>query len=381
MKIDGSDASDKGKALEPQKQNFKSLINSEQIISRFREVMGEKTMSYLASVYNAWQRSPELKKCDDMSILSAAMQAATYDLPIDSNLGFAAIVPYNTKIKNKVMKNGKEVIEETWVSLAQFQIMYKGFIQLALRSGQYKTMNVSPIYEDELESYDIITGDVVINPVEDGFRANEVQEKICGYAAYFRLLNGFERLEYWSISRLKAHGKRFSKSFAKGYGLWVSDPHSMYAKTILKSTLSKWGILSITMQNAMTTDQAVVRDFNKPIDNTNITYIDKAIDPISGNAEIDPTIIASSAADAEAETSAEIVSAEMESIETDNAETVADDTQTEETNGATETKPVTEKTVADKPAKPKKDSKVFPKDEADYLEDMFEKEQAAKNRG
>jgi recombination protein RecT len=268
MKTDGSDVNEKKKSIERSPvQSLKEMMNSEYVKKRFMEVMGEKSAAFFASVLNAAQKSPDLAKCDPQSVLSSAMVAATLDLPIDSNLGFSAIVPYNTKRKDK---DGKEY----WVSLAQFQIMYKGFIQLALRSGQYKTINVSPIYEDEFESYDIITGDIQIHPVDDGFRAQENEEKIVGYAAFFRLLNGYERIEYWSLKKLQAHGKWYSKSYEKPNSLWQKNPHAMYAKTVLKNTLSKWGILSISMQSAIMADQAVIREFDKPIDDENIRYID-----------------------------------------------------------------------------------------------------------
>jgi recombination protein RecT len=268
MKTDGSDQNEKLNNLERSPiQSFKEIMNSEYVKKRFMEVMGEKSTAFLASILNAVQKNPELAKCDTQTILSSAMVAATLDLPIDSNLGFSAIVPYNTKRKDK---NGKEY----WVALAQFQIMYKGFIQLALRSGQYKTINVAPVYEDEFESYDIITGDIIIHPVEGGYRYQEIEEKIIGYAAFFRLLNGYERIEYWSVKKLEAHGKKYSKSFDNKNGLWKKNPHAMYAKTVLKNTLSKWGILSVSMQNAIAADQAVIKAFDKTIDGDNIRYID-----------------------------------------------------------------------------------------------------------
>jgi len=269
MKTDGSDMNEKGKSLERSPvQNLKDLLNSDHVKNHFIKIIGEKAPAFIASVLNATQKNPDLVKCDNNSILSSAVVAATLDLPIDSNLGFAAIVPYKTKVFDKIKK------EEREVSIAQFQIMYKGFIQLALRSGQYKTINVSPIFEDEFESYDIITGDVIIHPVSGGYREQENLEKIVGYAAFFRLTNGFERTEYWSLSRLKAHGERFSKSYKNANGIWKKHPHAMYAKTVLKNTISKWGILSVTMQNAISVDQSALKDWKKPIDNENINYID-----------------------------------------------------------------------------------------------------------
>jgi recombination protein RecT len=267
MQTDGSDRNEKRNVERSPLKSLKELMNSDYVKRRFLEVMGEKSAAFIASILNAAQKNPGLAKCEPQSVLSAAMVAATLDLPIDSNLGFSAIVPYNTKMKDV---NGRDY----WVSLAQFQIMYKGFIQLALRSGQYKTINVGPIYADEFESYDIITGDILIHPVAGGFREQENQEKIIGYVAFFRLLNGYERLEYWPLKKIEAHGQRYSKSYNNENGLWKKDPHAMYAKTVLKNTLSKWGIMSVTMQGAITADQAVIKEFDKPASGDNVNYID-----------------------------------------------------------------------------------------------------------
>ncbi|MCL2556895.1 MAG: recombinase RecT [Treponema sp.] len=263
MKTDGRDAAAKGRPADrPLAPGLKDTLNSDYVRARFAEVLGAKAPAFIASILSATQRNPELAKCDQTSILASAMMAATLDLPIDSNLGFAALVPYRTK-------SG-----EAWVSVAQFQIMYKGFIQLALRTGQYKTINVTPVYEDEIDSYDIITGDLKVRPVVGGHRDAEREEKIVGYAAFFRLLNGFERTDYWPIGKIKSHGERFSKTYSNSNGLWKKDPHAMYSKTVLKNVLSKWGILSVEMRSAVAIDQAVLRDFRKPIDAENVDYVD-----------------------------------------------------------------------------------------------------------
>lgn len=366
MKTDGSDKDTKGKSLEHSPvQGLKELLNSDYVKNRFLEVMGEKASAFLASVLNAIQKNPELAKCDQGSLLSSAMVAATLDLPIDSNLGFAAIVPYNTKMFDKATK------KEYWVTLAQFQIMYKGYIQLALRSGQYKTINVSPIYEDEFESYDIITGDIVIHPVKGGFREQENFEKIIGYAAFFRLINGFERIEYWPLSRIIAHGKRFSKSFDKPNGLWKKDPHAMYAKTVLKNTLSKWGILSVTMQSAIVADQAVLKDFSKPIESDNVNYIDNTIEntafPMEGVAAADtPT-------EAEQETSATVPA------ETDNSDK---EPETPEAKPSTAAAPQAAAGAGVSPTKPGKsgNSSLFsPQEEKDMEQHQQEQRGSAPN--
>jgi recombination protein RecT len=241
------------------------MLNSDSVKNRFMEIMGEKAPAFITSILSAVHKNALLARCEPQSIIASALVAATLDLPVDSNLGFAAIIPYG--------------------GVAQFQIMYKGFIQLALRSGQYKNINVGPIYEDEFESYDIITGDVHIRQVEDGFRDNDMQDKIIGYAAFFRLLNGYERIEYWSLKKLAAHGERYSKSFKKDSSLWKTDPHVMYAKTVLKNTLSKWGILSVSMQTAMITDQAAIKNFDRPLDGDNVDYVDNREDGETARAE------------------------------------------------------------------------------------------------
>lgn len=271
MKTDGSDRTERGRGGELDKSPFQVLkekMSTNYVKEKFTEVMGKRAQSFIASVINAAQKKPDLACCDPQSTLSSAMVAATLDLPIDSNLGFAALVPYNTRRKD--LQTGKEY----WVSLTQFQIMYKGFIQLALRSGQYKTINIAPIYEDEFDSYDIVTGDVFIHQVDGGYRENEMDDKIIGYAAFFRLLNGYERIEYWSLKKIQAHGKKYSKSYDKANSLWKKDPHVMYAKTVLKNALSKWGILSVSLQTAMVVDQAVIEEFDKPINRDNVSYID-----------------------------------------------------------------------------------------------------------
>jgi len=221
---------------------LKDLVNAEYTKKRFAEVMGEKSAAFLASIMNATRTNPALQDADPKSVLSSAMVAATLDLPIDGSLGFAAIVPYRNK--------GKAV--------AQFQIMTKGFVQLALRSGQYKAINVGPVYADEYHGTNPITGDVDIRPVVGGIRDDFDESKAVGYVCYFRLMNGYECTRFWTVEQIRAHGKKYSKSYGNEYGLWATNFPAMAAKTVLKNTLSKWGILSTTMQMALRTDQAVI---------------------------------------------------------------------------------------------------------------------------
>jgi recombination protein RecT len=240
---------------------LKDLVNADYTKKRFAEVMGEKSAAFLASIMNATRTNPALADADPKSVLSSAMVAATLDLPIDGSLGFAAIVPYRNK--------GRAV--------AQFQIMTKGFVQLALRTGQYAAINVGPVYADEYHGSNIITGDVDIRHVPGGFRSQFDDAQIVGYVCYFRLLNGYECTRYWTVEEVKAHGKRFSKSFENEYGLWRTNFDAMARKTVLKNTLAKWGPLSTDVQAsarmalALKTDQAAIESIEA---DASLDYVD-----------------------------------------------------------------------------------------------------------
>lgn len=241
----------------------KGLLANINYKKRFEEILGKKAAGFISSVINI-SNSPGLKECEPNSIISSAVVAATLDLPIDQNLGFAYIVPYNDKKKGKV---------------AQFQMGYKGFIQLAMRSGQYKTISSSEVYEDEIKKYNRITGEIEFN---DDFIPGE-NSKVVGYIAYFKLLNGFEKYLYMTVEQLKNHGKKYSQSYksekqwVRDSSLWNTDFDSMATKTTLKLLLSKYGILSIEMQKALETDQAVIKDEvvkDGEINSSTVEYVD-----------------------------------------------------------------------------------------------------------
>ncbi len=237
----------------------KQLISSDAVKQKFAEVLGQKAPQFLASVTNVVAGSTKLKKCSANSIMSAAFVAATYDLPIDSNLGFSAIVPYNKSVYNPQTK--------TWndIPMAQFQMMYKGFIQLAIRSGYYEKMNYAVVYEDELKKYNPITGDVVF--VTDFSKCTQRnagdESKVVGYYAWFRLKTGFSQELYMSSAAVDNHAKKYSQAYrydireGKKSSKWTTDFEAMALKTVIKLLLSKWGILSVDMQRAIQDDQKV----------------------------------------------------------------------------------------------------------------------------
>lgn len=235
----------------------KNILAEESVKARFNEVLGKKAPQFMASIVNVVSASPQLKQCQPNSIMAAAFVAASYDLPIDSNLGFAALVPYNKKFKDPATGQWGEM------KLAQFQMMYKGFIQLAIRTGEYEKMNCSAVYQDEIIDYNPITGECQFTTDFSSCtqRINGESDKICGYYAWFRLRSGFTKELYMSKSDVLNHAKKYSQSFRydlsdnKTSSKWSTDFDAMAMKTVIKQLLSKWGILSIEMQKAITDDQ------------------------------------------------------------------------------------------------------------------------------
>ena len=233
-------------------QTVKQFFSQDIIKNKVQEVLGQRSSQFITTVLQIASSNELLAKSDPVSILNAAMVAATLDLPINQNLGFAYIIPFNQKQKDGSFK-----------TVAQFQLGYKGFIQLAQRSGQFKTISATPIYDGQL---------IESNPLT-GFKFDFTAKKsdiVIGYAAYFELLNGFQKTLYMTVDEMKAHGLKFSQTFKKGYGLWNDDFDSMAQKTVIKLLLSKFAPLSIEMQKAIVTDQAIVNDLK----GDNVTYDD-----------------------------------------------------------------------------------------------------------
>lgn len=229
---------------------LKSMINDERTKNKFKEMLGNKAAGFLTSLMNTTNGNAQLQQADPNSILKAGAIAATLDLPIDPNLGFAYIVPYNNRGKNE----------------AQFQMGYKGFVQLAIRTGQYKRINVTELYEGQFESYDPITDELKYN------LDNRLSDEITHYVAYFQTINGFEKYNVMSKEEIENHAKKFSKTYSYKGSSWQTNFNTMAKKTVLKLLLSKFGILSIEMQTAQKADQAVIREFDK--NNIEVEYVD-----------------------------------------------------------------------------------------------------------
>jgi recombination protein RecT len=222
--------------------NLKAMFSSEDVAKRLKEILGKRASTFTTSVLQIVQSNELLKNADASSVLNAAMMAATLDLPLNNSLGFAYIIPFNNKQK-----------DGTWKTVAQFQLGYKGFIQLAQRSGQFKSIDAKPVYEGQLVEDNSFAG-ISFN------WSNKKSDNILGYAAYFQLLNGFEKVLYMTVNELQQHGTKYSQTFRKGFGLWKDEFDTMAKKTVIKLLLSKYGPHSIDMQQAVISDQALITD-------------------------------------------------------------------------------------------------------------------------
>ena len=210
-------------------KQLKALLSQQSVEQRFQKLLGDKAQGFISGVLQVANSNKLLQKADPNSFLNAAATAATLDLPINQSLGRAWIVPYK--------------------GTAQFQIGYKGFVELAQRTGQYKAITAIAVYENQFKGFNALTEELI------GDFSKQGEGEVIGYAAHFRLVNGFTKTVYWPMAQVKAHGKRFSKAFTSGP--WKTDFDAMAKKTVLKHTLNNWGPLSIEMQTAMVADQAV----------------------------------------------------------------------------------------------------------------------------
>lgn len=226
---------------------FKALMNTPTMKKKFDDILHEKSDAFMGSLMTLVSGDDYLNKAEPMTIIAGAMKAATMDLPIDKNLGYAYIVPFNRS----------EKVGNQWITHneAQFILGYKGYIQLAQRSGQYKSLNAIEIYEGQLTSWNPLTEEFVFN------YENKVSDEVIGYVGYFELLNGFKKTVYWAKHEVEAHRIKNNKGKDKTKlsGAWRDNYNAMAIKTILRSLLSKWGILSVEMQTAITSDEKVFK--------------------------------------------------------------------------------------------------------------------------
>lgn len=218
----------------------KQLVKNAQVKNMIANVLHDREPQFATSIVSIVNSNRSLANVDQLSVIQSAMVAATLDLPIDQNLGYVWLVPYKGK--------------------AQAQIGYKGYIQLAQRSGQYRAMNAVAVHEGELISWNPLTEEVAFDPMK------KVSDTVIGYIGYFKLLNGFEKTVYWTKEQIEAHRQRFSK--AGGNSPWATDFDAMAKKTVLKDLLTKWGPMSTQLAEAAAKDEIDPEPVNIEADET-----------------------------------------------------------------------------------------------------------------
>lgn len=245
---------------------LKSIMNAESVQQQFKNALGKNAGTFVASVIDLYNGDTGLQQCQPKQVVMEALKAAVLHLPINKALGYAYVIPF----KNTKKVNGQ------WVKVYEpvFQMGYKGYIQLAMRTGQYRTINADAVYEGELRKVNKLTGEIAF----DGERTSD---KVVGYFCYFELLNGFSKTLYMTVDQMANHAKRYSKGLVKydeaGNKVdvtvdslvaladlpmapdsktvgWLGNFHGMAIKTVIRNLLSKYGYLSVEMQNAISND-------------------------------------------------------------------------------------------------------------------------------
>ena len=224
-------------------QLMSAMLDGEKLRGRFDELLGKRAPQFISSVVAMVNADPNMQQAfyeAPMTVIQSALKAATFDLPIDQNLGYAYIVPFKNKKKNA---DGTTVK----VMEASFILGWKGMHQLALRTGAYKTINVVDIREGELKSYNRLTEEAEVVFVEDEDEREALT--INGYLGYYRLVNGAEKTIYMTVKQIEKHEKKNRKGDYMGKG-WRDDWDAMARKTVYRRLIGKWGVMSITYQNA-----------------------------------------------------------------------------------------------------------------------------------
>jgi len=266
---------------------LKKTLSAERINEQFKNALGSNSNAFVASIIDLYTGDPQLQTCDPNAVVAQALKAAVLKLPIVKSLGFAYIVVFNNSVKTD---NG-------WVKVPTPTFMpgYKGYIQLGMRTGQYRTMNTDVVYEGEVQKVIKLTGEI-------NFDGKKISDKIVGYFAYFELLNGFSKTLYMDLDTITKHAKRYSAALKGNKDVtveslkilansdqssdkvgWLGNFTEMALKTCLRNLLAKWGYLSVEMQDALSGDRdsederneaiAEIRTKNLDIENTDFTEV------------------------------------------------------------------------------------------------------------
>ena len=208
--------------------SIKVIMKTGSVQEQFKNALGKNSDLFVASLIDVYGGDSYLQQCDPLNVVQEALKAATLNLPINKSLGFAWIVPYN--------KSGK--------LMPNFQIGWKGYVQLAQRTGQYRYINAGEVYEGEYVGSDKITGAVDLS-------GEKKSDKVVGYFAFFQLLNGFSKAMYWTKEYVVAHAEKYSKSYDSQYSAWKTEFDKMAKKTVLSNLLRNYGVMTVQMSTAM----------------------------------------------------------------------------------------------------------------------------------
>lgn len=238
---------------------LKSVMNAPSVMEQFQNALNKNASAFIASVIDLYNTDSKLQLCEPKAVVMEALKAAVLKLPINKALGYAYIIPFNN---TKIDEGGNR----TKIMEPCFQMGYKGYIQLAMRTGQYRTLNADMVYEGELRKINKLTGEIA-------FDGEKVSDKVVGYFCYFELLNGFSKTLYMTVEQMASHAKRYSKGLKSDMTIeslmnlaklpvfadsktvgWMGNFHGMALKTVIRILLSKYGYLSIEMQQAFADD-------------------------------------------------------------------------------------------------------------------------------
>ena len=251
---------------------LKKILNADSVQEQFKNALGKNASTFVASVIDLYNSDSKLRECNPTQVVMEALKAAVLHLPINRSLGFAYIIPFNNSYPKKdqygremIGQDGKKIWEKKMEPT--FQLGYKGYIQLAMRTGQYRTLNADVVYEGEVRQVSKLTGEIA-------FDGEKKSDKVAGYFCYFELLNGFSKTLYMTVDQMAKHAKKYSKGIKKEVTVdqlkaladmpvstddtktvgWLGNFHSMGVKTVVRNLLSKYGYLSVEMQTAISDD-------------------------------------------------------------------------------------------------------------------------------
>lgn len=221
---------------------LKTILNADSVQAQFKNAMQESSSSFVASLIELYSGDSYLQNCEPKQVVMQALKAAVLKLPIIKSLGQAYIIPYKS---NNVL-------------VPQFQIGYKGYIQLAIRTGAYRILNADVVYEGEYQTRNKLTGEFDLNGAAKS-------ENVIGFFAHFELTSGFSKTLYMTKEKVEAHAKKYSKSYSQQYSPWKTEFDKMGIKTVLTLLLTHWGFLSTEMQQAFAADNDLAEQVQEEI--------------------------------------------------------------------------------------------------------------------